>query len=388
MRKLVYIGLASMFGGALIVNARTFHTGHLFVTLTDRETGGPITNATVTVRTQTEFNLGRTLESYFTKTKSLSDSNGIAHVVFQFCDPEFNWWVKAPSHYNGMFGPGHGNEHFGCVVEESDYLDIDTNTVQGLAMYNELAQLNRSNDFLGFAAKFNPKSVTYTNNVVCRSVCLTPKHNPRPMYAYSAHGGVPLPKRNPVAFTTNGLDVIRYEPVSFDMKECLAISTETNYNSFLHGPSGKVSDFCVDRFSVTTNGVVTTFGWICFAPGCGVYKRNTTGDPTFPMTYEADPNEAFVSRIPFEYSSISGRVVNVQAILRDGEYMVAKTRVATNELGEVTGCNYSKILGPMSVDGDLWFMAMIFNPTPNDPNLEFDQHSNLATGRRKCNVYP
>ena len=57
MRKLVYIGFASMFGGVMIVNARTFHTGHLFVTLTDRETDGPITNATVTVRTQTEFNL-------------------------------------------------------------------------------------------------------------------------------------------------------------------------------------------------------------------------------------------------------------------------------------------------------------------------------------------
>ena len=171
------------------------------------------------------------------------------------------------------------------------------------------------------------------------------------------------------------------------MKECLAISTETNYNSFLHGPSGKVSDFCVDRFSVTTNGVVTTFGWICFAPGCGVYKRNTTGDPTFPMTYEADPNEAFVSRIPFEYSSVSGRVVNVQSILENGEYMVAKTRVSTNEVGEITSCNYSKILGPMSVDGDLWFMAMIFNPTPNDPNLEFDRRNNLAT-RRICNSYP
>ena len=171
------------------------------------------------------------------------------------------------------------------------------------------------------------------------------------------------------------------------MKECLVVSYKPDHDDFYDCPAGKVSDFSVERFSVTTNGVETTFGWICFAPRCGVYKRNTTGDPTFPMTYEADTNEAFVSRIPFEYSIVSGRVVNVQSILRDGEYMVAKTRVTTNEVGEVTGCNYSKILGPMSIEGRLWFRALIFNPISNDPNLEFDKRNNLAT-RKVCNSYP
>lgn len=387
MNKVAFIGVEVLMAGCMAVNARTFHTGHLFVALTDRETGGPITNATVTVRCQTKFSLSHTLESFFTKTSAQSDSNGVAHVEFQFCSPEFNWWVNAPSHYNGPFGSGHGDEQFGCVVEGSDYLNIDTNTVQGLAMYNELLQLDNNDDYLGFVAKFNPKSVTYTNNVICRAVCLTPKHNPQPMYAYNARGGVSLPKRNPIAFVTNGLDAVRYESVDFDMKECLAVSHKPDHDDFYDGPAGKVSDFSVERFCVTTNGVETTFGWICFAPGCGVYKRDTTGDPTFPMTYEADQNEAFVSRIPFEYSSVSGRVVNVQAILRDGEYMVAKTRVATNELGEVTGCNYSKILGPMSIEGKLWFRAMIFNPISNDPNLEFDTRNNLAI-RKACNSYP
>ena len=387
MNRLFSLAGALLLTGCMAVNARTFHTGHLFVALTDRETGGPITNATVTVRCQTKFSLSHTLESFFTKTSARSDSNGVAHVEFQFCTSEFNWWINAPSHYNGPFGSGYGDEQFGCAVEGSDYLNIDTNTVQGLAMYNELLQLDANNDYLGFVAKFNPKSVTYTNNVICRSVCLTPKHNPQPMYAYNARGGVPLPERNPVAFVTNGLDVVRYEPVDFDMKECLVVSYKPDHDDFYDCPAGKVSDFSVERFSVTTNGVETTFGWICFAPRCGVYKRNTTGDPTFPMTYEADTNEAFVSRIPFEYSIVSGRVVNVQSILRDGEYMVAKTRVTTNEVGEVTGCNYSKILGPMSIEGRLWFRALIFNPISNDPNLEFDKRNNLAT-RKVCNSYP
>ena len=387
MNKFVSISIVSLLTGCVLVHARTAHTGHLFVSLSDRESGGPITNATVTVRCQTKFSLGHTLESFFTKTSAMSDSNGIAHVEFQFYDPDFSWHVEAPDHYNGIFGSGHGKEEFGCVVEESDYLHIDTNTVQGLAMYNELVQLDNNKDFFGFAAKFEPKSVTYTNNVITRSVCLTPKHNPQPMFAYGGPG-IRLPKRNPITIATNGLEVLKYAPVDFDMKECLVVSPEPNYDPFLHGPSGKDSDFRVELYRVTTNGIKTTYGWVAFAPGCGVYKRNTTGDPSFPTTYEAETNETFVSRIPYEYSSVSGRVVSVRKILEDNEYMVLRTRVSTNNVGEVTSCNYSKILGPMSVQGGrLWFRSLIFNPRPNDSKLEFDTINNLATDD-PCNWYP
>lgn len=376
-----------MLAGCMIVNARSFHTGHLFVTLSDRETGAPITNATVTVRTQTEFNPGRTLESYFTKTSALSDTNGIAHVEFQFCDSEFNWWVSAPSHYNGRFGSGHGNERFGRIVEKSDYLNIDTNTVQGLSMYNEIRALYDSGDYLGFAAKFNSKSVTYTNTVIHRSVCLTPKHNPQPMYAYSGYAGDYLPMKNPTVVVTNGHEMLRYMPVDFDMQDNLGLPDSPDYVRSWYPATGHVSDFHIERFCVTTNGVETYYGWIEFAPGCGAYKRNTTGDPSFPTTYEADTNEVFVSRIPFEYSRVSGQVVRAQNILDENEYMVFKTRVVTNEVGEVTSCNYSKILGPVSIDDRLWFKSMIFNPRPNDPKLEFDKKNNLATDR-PCNWYP
>ena len=385
MNKVVTVTIASLLTGCVFVHARTAHTGHLFVSLTDRETGGPITNATVTVRCQTKFSLSHTLESFFTKTSAQSDSNGIAHVEFQFYDPDFSWHVDAPDHYNGIFGSGHGNEVFGCVVEESDYLHIDTNTVQGLAMYNELVNLYES-DYLGFLAKFNPKSVAFTNSVIHRSVCLTPKHNPQPMFAYGGRE-IRLPRRNPITIATNGLEVLKYAPVDFDMKECLIVSPEPDYDPFLHGPSGKDSDFRVDLYRVTTNGVRMTYGWIVFAPGCGAYKRNTTGDPSFPTTYEADTNETFVSRIPFGYSSVSGRVVNVQSILGDNEYMVFRTRVSTNEVGIITSCNYSKILGPMSIEGSLYLTSLIFNPRPNDSKLEFDQDNNLATDD-PCNWYP
>ena len=144
---------------------------------------------------------------------------------------------------------------------------------------------------------------------------------------------------------------------------------------------------------MTTNGVKTIFGWIDFAPGCGAYKRNTTGDISFPTTYEADTNAIFLSRIPFECSSVSGKVVRAQNLLEEDEYMVLRTRVMTNEFGVVTNCNYSKILGPMTLTGTrkalnkVKFKSLIFNPTPNDPNLEYDLKNNLAP-RGHDSLYP
>ena len=386
MNKIVCLFSASLVTGCMVVNALTAHTGHLIVSLTDRETGEPITNAAVRVRVQTKLRYGghSTPSSYFRTETAKADSNGVANVEFQFYYPDFDWWVRSPTHYCHRYRVGSRNEWIGCAVEESDYLHIDTNTVQGLAMYNELVQLDSNNDILGFAAKFEPKSVTYTNNVVLRSASFYPKHNPRPMYAYGRLDGDDLPMDKPSTFVTNGLEVTRYKPVDYDMKESLVVSYNPNHNDEWDGPAGKIADFHIERFRVTTNGVKTIFGWIDFAPGCGAYKRNTTGDSSFPTTYNADTNATFLSRIPFECSSVSGNVVRAQDILGGDEYMVLRTRVMTNEVGVVTNCNYSKILGPMFLSHPTYpsdrvhFKSLIFNPTPNDPNLEYDLKNNLA----------
>ena len=205
------------------------------------------------------------------------------------------------------------------------------------------------------------------------------------MYAYGDMDGDYLPMRKTTTFVTNGLEVTRYKPVDYDMKESLIISYNPNHNDEWDGPTGKVADFHIERFCVTTNGVKTTYGWIDFAPGCGAYKRNTTGDISFPTTYEAETNATFLSHFSFECSSISGRVVRAQEILKENEYMVLRTRVMTNDVGTVTNCNYSKILGPMFISHPIYpsdrvhFKSLIFNPTPNDPNLEYDLRNNLST---------
>ena len=381
MNKVLCAGVALLVIGCAWASV----TGHLFVSLTDRETGDPITNAMVTVTVDKSRSLSWHGSSSYEQTSASSDSNGVAHVVFQYYGAlGFDWSVDSPCHYNGRFGSGYGHERLGSVVEKSEYFNIDTNTVQGLAMYNELIRLDRNNDYLGFLTKFNPKSVTYTNNVICRNVCLTPKHNPQPMFAYGGSTKVHLPKRNPVVVVTNGLEITRYDAVDFDMKESLVVSSDPDYDTFLHGPSGAVSDFRIERFRVKTNGVVTTYGWLDFAPGCGAYITPMPGDGYFPLIYEADTTATFLSRIPYEYSTVSGKLVHASHPLKRGECMVLRTRVSTNEVGKVIGCNYSKIYGPMSVFKGLTFGSAMFNPVTNDPNLEFDIDNNLSVHGERC----
>ena len=378
MNKGVGAGVLALFAGCMIVNARIPHTGHLIVAMTDIETGRPITNATVTVRCQTKFSLSHTLESFFTKTSAHSNSNGVAHVEFTFFDEDFDWWIDAPSHYTKMFGFGCGTERFGRVVEESDYANINTNTVDGLSKYNELVNLYNA-DYLAYMEKFNPKSVVYTNKVVCRTVVLTPKHNPQPMYAYGDMEKVYLPIKNPTTFITNGVEVTRYQPVDFDLKECDLVSEETNQSEGQDVPTGKIADFHLERFTMITNGEEITYGWMEFAPGGGAYIIKKPGNGYFPVIYEANTNAVFLSRIPFEYSYTNGWLKQAsQKILDKDECMVLKTRAVTDGLGVVTNCNYSKIMGPMSILKVLTFEALIFNPRPNDPNLEFDVKNNLS----------
>ncbi len=383
MSRIIYVGVFAFLSLGMATGMRSAHTGHLFLTLTDIETGCPITNATVTVRCQTEFNIGRTLESHFTKTTAVPDSNGVAHVEFAFYDPDFQWWVDAPGHYSRMFGFGYGDEQFGREVVESDYADVNTNTVEGLAKYNELVSLYGT-DYCSYAAKFSPKSITYTNNVIRRTVALTPKHNPQPMYAYGERMKVYLPIKNPTLIITNGVEALRYKPVDFDLKECDLVPDVNDDSGALSECTGKIGDFHVERYAVVTNGVETNFGWIEFPSACGAYIIKKPGSENFPVIYEADTNRTFLAKIPFEYCYTNGSLMHASRIVNSDECMVLRTRATTNEAGRVVDCNYAKITGPMSILKVLSFESLIFNPRPNDPNLEFDVRYNQSSYRGGC----
>ena len=94
---------------------------------------------------------------------------------------------------------------------------------------------------------------------------------------------------------------------------------------------------------MTTNGVVTTYGWLDFAPGCGAYVTTLPGGGHFPVIYGAETNATFLSRIPYEYSCVSGKVVHISDPLNEGECMVLRTRALTNDVGEVVPNRFSTI---------------------------------------------
>jgi hypothetical protein len=64
---------------------------------------------------------------------------------------------------------------------------------------------------------------------------------------------------------------------------------------------------------------------------------------------------------------------------QDPAYFV-RTRVILDEKGEISSANFAKITSPIQFDprGRLEF-TYVFNPTPNDRNLEFDVSRNLFT---------
>ena len=368
-----------LLSGCSVLHASALKTGHLIVTLTDKETGGPITNATVTVRSCIVSSLGPTLDSHYRNTSAQANSNGIADVEFEFQSNMFDWWVSSPTHH--CAGSRSPYEHFNAVVVPSAYTHINTNTVEGLAKYNELKALHESDnveDYISLVHKFEPQSVTYTNNVIYRSVSLYPKHNPHPMYVHRFRlppSHLRLPQKHDVV-VSNGVEISRFRVVDFDMKGCRFLP----YNDG-QGDSSAMnnSDFKVVRFSVETNDVTTSYGWIEFAPGCGAYRGIKSGDVTFPTrVYEADTNAVFQSRIPYLYHRIGGKRYPQETLLRSNEYMVVRTRAMMDDSGVITNCHYGIIEGGMVVGDILDFEKAIFNPTPNDPNLEAAEGVNLS----------
>lgn len=363
-----------------------WETGHLIVTFTDKETGGPITNATVTVRTLTQTGIGAgAYESHYTKTSAMTDSNGVADVQFRFNNPDFRWWVSAPSHYRREFGIK--KECFRANIVPSDYENIDPFAPDHAAKEQEMKAIIESGDWQSLQQKLEPKSVTYEDKVIRRSVSFYPKHNPQPMYSY---GGSPmdciyLPYES--GCVTNGVELYGCPEVDVDLEQCSLLPPYEKLNK-PHLP-GKVSDFKLVRNNVIiTNGIRRFSGYIQFAPGCGAYKRPKTGDDSFPTAYIADTNEVFASRIEFlaDWSNVSNVVVSSTPLLRNDEYMVVRTRANYDEIGSSTNYCYSKIWGIVPGVDRLKIQQIIFNPRPNDPNLEYD-FNNLA-GSRGGNRWP
>lgn len=363
------------------VFARSWQDGNLTVELFDVY-GKPITDAKVTVKSGKGIAWGWGLDSEYNFTSANSDANGIAEVKFRFCEPDFIWFLETPSHYSQRyFTP---REFFKRKVVESDYKTIDTNTVEGLAKWNELKKLEDAGDeesMLKYMEKFAPKSVTYTNNGIRRSLKFYPKRNPQPMYAYAAGDWPDIPLTKTLV-KKEGYTMDVYPIVEFDLERAEAhVPSGTNF--------GSRADFRFERYYFETNGVANFYGKMVFAPGCGAYRRKQTGDASFPSCYTADTNAVFETQIDFYtiYDVKTGKTIKAKRLLGEDEFLVLRTRMQVGENGVTNGWHYSKLLGRGRVSGNLYFKQSVFNPRLNDPNLELDLGRNLA-GRKYDVVWP
>lgn len=350
----------------------TWDTGHFVMTVTDNE-GRPVTNAVVEVRTLEKYGLwvgGKTNDYNYTRANV--NSNGTADVEFRFWNPEFSWRVTAPNYYCGKDFVN--KEIFPRTSVPSSYLNINTNTTDGINKLNELRQLEADGRYTEYAEKFSPTNVVYESRTISRDVTLYPIVNPQPMYSYRGNVYHHYLPNGITTVTNNNIEIKQYPTVGFDMENG-AFMPPFNRRG---GAKGVKADFFLERYSVTTNGICTCYGWMYFPPGCGAYKRME--DASAPIIYAADSGETFVSRMPYVYHIVGSRIVHDKPLLEKNEYMVLRTRAVTNDLGEVVECNYSIFRGPMRVGRSLMFGASEFNPRTNDVNLESAPGNNLAHG--------
>ena len=75
-------------------------------------------------------------------------------------------------------------------------------------------------------------------------------------------------------------------------------------------------------------------------------------------------------------------------VLGNDEYLVLRTRVVHDEKGHIVFANYSRILGEFRANPSISTAESIFNPVPNDTNLEFDRNRNLYQGKKGRGMIP
>ena len=146
--------------------------------------------------------------------------------------------------------------------------------------------------------------------------------------------------------------------------------------------TGEVTDFELVCSYSKSNNYVRSSGCIVFnTPLSGAYKLKKTHSKEFQSVYTADTNGIYQQR--FEYvidAPPIGRFVR-NDILRKDEYLVLRTRTKVDAHGHLVSAHYAKIYGAFFVGPMMCFEYSFFNPTPNDPNLEYNGE-NLAPRRR------
>ncbi len=316
-----------------------------FVRVTDDE-GYPVSNATVNVDfTSSHVVFGEGTDHHY---EAKTDTNGNAVVKFNCTTSDFAWHVDADGYYRSDIRTENFKSEDVVIPPAFGFVKLHEHEKHG-------------------------------------EVKLYRKKNPQPMYAYTREMGVLSP-------SANG----RY---GFDLQLFDWLPP--------HG-KGEVADFYYVRdrpddardkgfaklgksgFFLFKNGEAgypklgDVIGRIEFAENCGAYIGKQTGCSSFPSLYRADPNQEYLRSFPITIRGNGGHTVWLEEsdAVNGGEYMVIRSRVKCDEQGNIVSANYSKILGTMRLTGAVGVEEAVFNPRPNDTNLEFDPERNLYQGKK------
>ena len=278
--------------------------------------GNPAVGVTVRVQTYKNTLKGLGREPGYTHYEGVTDTNGEATLSFQNYSSHFNMQVYSDNYY----------------MESTNYVYIK------FIQHPDL-------------------SITLTEHSKDISFILREKKNPIPMYASSTPLELKLP-------STKGF-------WGFDLKVHDWISP--------YG-KGKVADFSIEYSEKSmANGLFSCTGAVIFAGLDGAYVMKKKKSKAFWSVHEADTNAIYAQHFPFYYfpAEDGSRLEHRHDTINEDEYLVLRTRVKTDPSGKIKSANYSKIYGPILVGRGFRFRESCFNPTPNDPNIEFDVKRNL-----------
>lgn len=329
----------------------------LYVKVIDDE-GCPVANAMVKVGFSTSnalFGGGHRYDGTDSgRAEARTDTNGNVVVKFNCTSSDFGWHVEADGYYRSESHREHFRGEDVVVPPAFGYVILHEHEKHG-------------------------------------EITLYRKKNPQPMYACTRE----VERQSPIANGKYGFDLECFDWLPPLGNGKIADFYYIRERRDIENVNMAVSKGKGYRLMSFRNGapnfpaVGDVIGRIAFDEKCGAYVRKCTGNENFPSTYGADTNETYVSDIPIRIVAQKGNVwLHEGKVVESDEYMVIRSRVKCDEQGKIVSANYSKLIGPVRFGSSVDIFQSVFNPRPNDTNLEFDPKRNLYQGKKGRGMIP
>ena len=222
-------------------------------------------------------------------------------------------------------------------------------------------------------------------------ITLYRKKNPQPMYAYSRQMKV----ETPIANGRYGFDLQCFDWLPPLGKGKIADFYYVRERKDIERVNKLISQNDEHRIRVFRSDEPDApkfgedIGRIEFEKGGGAYVCKQTGNANFPATHRADLTANYCPSIPIRICENNGQLwLQEGPVIAKDEYMVVRSRVKYDEHGNVVSANYSKIVGPWEIGSLMCPFETVFNPRPNDTNLESDPERNLYQGKKGRGMIP